>query len=93
MRFELLDLQTAPEETATIRRLSALGIHWRVGVEAYRGITGWIGRLIFEPQAPGTRYAVRRGPVTLHGRTQAEILAAAHDLDERRLRELLYSLG
>ncbi|HEX6940923.1 MAG TPA: hypothetical protein VF158_16010 [Longimicrobiales bacterium] len=93
MRFELLDLQTAQTETTTIRRISALGVHWRVQVEAYRGVAGWVGRLVFEPHVPGTRYETRHGPATLRGRTRAEVVAAAHELDERRLLVLLHSLG
>lgn len=93
MRFELLDVRTEPAGIATIRQISALGVHWRVVVEAYGGADGWSGRLVFEPRAAGTRHEARLGPYTLRGRTQAEILDAAHDIPERRLRELLHSLG
>src|SRR5690554_748466 len=65
MRFELLDFHSEPAETATIRRISALGIHWRVGVETFRGASGWAGRLVFEPQSPLSRHDTRRGPITL----------------------------
>ncbi len=93
MRFELLDFHSEPAETATIRRISALGIHWRVGVETFRGASGWAGRLVFEPQSPLSRHDTRRGPITLQAATQAEIVSAAYDIDERRLLALLHSLG
>ncbi|MFS8638046.1 MAG: hypothetical protein FWJ74_08155 [Gemmatimonadota bacterium] len=93
LRFELLDFHSAPDETATIRRISALGIHWRVRVETFKGVDGWAGRLVFEPQSPVMRYPPRRGPISLQGATQAEIVAAAHEIDERRLLALFHSLG
>ncbi len=93
MRFELLDFHSAPTETATIRRISALGIHWRVRVETFQGPSGWAGRLVFEPQSPVTRYDTRRGPIMLQAATQSEIIAAAHEIDERRLLAMFHSLG
>ncbi len=93
MRFELLDLQAEPEGVAPIRRISALGVHWRVSVATYPEAIGCIGRLIFEPQSPGTRHDTRYGPLTLRGRTREELLVRVHDMPDRRLLAYLHSLG
>lgn len=93
MRFELLEPGPVRPDTRAICRISALGIPWRVQVEAYPGPAGWSGRLRFEPEAVGTRHGSRVGPMTLRGRTHEDLLDAAYQLPERRIRELLHALG
>lgn len=93
MRFELLDFRSVPANTAAIRRLTALGIHWRVMVEAWPVRDTWTGRLIFTPDQPAPLFEPRQGPIMLRGGSRAEVLEAAHDIPERRLRALLHSLA
>jgi len=93
MGFELLDAGTARSSLTAIRRIVALGVHWRVTAEAWPGGDGWSGRLIFSPDHPAPAVEPRQGPVILHGRNRLEILAAAHDISEQRLRALLHSLA
>lgn len=93
MRFEFVERPVVPTSAATICRISALGTHWRVIVEAWEVRTGWQGRLVFSPDSPAPLFDPRFAPPTLRGRSQAEVLDAAHQLPERRLRELLYSFG
>lgn len=78
---------------ATICRLAGEGAKWRVQVEAWEGEHGFQGRFVFEPERPDGRRDQRVGPPQLRGRTSAEVLAAAHEVPERRLRALLHSLG
>lgn len=94
MRFELLEFRTAePPAATTVCRITALGIHWRVVVESHRDGGVWVGRLVFEPEAPATRYEPRYGPFAFRGGAQEAILDAAHQIPERRLLDLLHSLG
>jgi hypothetical protein len=75
---------------ATLCRLSTERGRWRVKVQAWDGREGWRGRLLFEPESGED---VREGPVALRGQSREDLLAAAHEISERRLRELLNSLG
>lgn len=82
-----------PVSAATICRISAHGIRWRVRVESWELGGTWSGRLVFEPDPPGSSTESRMGPVAFHGRSQAEVLDAVHQLPEQRFRELLHSFG
>jgi hypothetical protein len=78
--------------TSTVCRISADGAAWRVAVESWPAPTGREGRFVF---APDGRYALERprvGPTLLAGRTHEDIVAAAHELPDDRLRALLHSL-
>lgn len=85
----------AQEDAATICRLSAEGTHWRVRVESWEGGDGDVsGRFVFEPDGrPTSRYATRASGPALRARRREEVFAAAHELPEERLRELLHSLS
>ncbi len=93
MRFELLDLHVEPVGISPVCRIAALGIRWRVLVETYRAATGCAGRLIFEPDSPGTRHETRYGPLTLRGRSREDLLDRVHAMSMDRLTSLLHSLG
>ena len=79
--------------TATIRRMAAAGTRWRVRVETLPGNDGCTGRFLFEPDAPAARQDLRSGPLTLRGDSQEAVVAAAHDVPEEKLRQLLNSLA
>ncbi|HEX7052209.1 MAG TPA: hypothetical protein VF188_18515 [Longimicrobiales bacterium] len=95
MRFELdqLEPRAVSRRVVTICRIPADGTRWRVVVETWEDMGGWRGRLAFQPDSPETRADTRWGPVTLSGRTPTDILDVVHRLPERRLREVLHSLG
>ena len=82
------------QEAATICRLSAEGTHWRVRVESWRVADGDVsGRFVFEPDSPTSRLSPRASGPTLRAHRREEVFAAAHELPEERLRELLHSLS
>ncbi len=80
-------------EAATICRLSAEGTHWRVRVESWAVDGAVSGRFIFEPDGPRPMYAARASGPALRADRREEVFAAAHELPEARLRELLHSLS
>lgn len=78
----------------TIRRLTAEGIPWRVRAEVWSEEAGqFAGRITFEPDQERASVPVRTGPTSLRGGSQAEVIAEAHQLSERRLRAMLHALG
>ena len=84
----------AQEDAATICRLSAEGTLWRVRVESWEGKDGGVsGRFVFEPDGRESRYATRASGPALRAHRREEVFAAAHDMPEQRLRELLRSLS
>lgn len=93
MRFELAEEEAIARSSATICRIAAEGTHWRVLVETWEEGGEYRGRLIFEPEGVGQFFEVRQGPPMLHGQSREEVLAAAHELPEQRLRVLLHSLA
>jgi len=93
MHFELLDSDVVGGRATTIGRISAIGNRWRVQVETVHATEGWRGRLVFRPDSPAGGEPTRYGPYALRGQSRIEILHAAYQLPEQRLRELLFSLG
>ncbi len=78
-------------DRATICRISAEGTRWRVRVESWPVAEGEVsGRFVFEPE---TRYATRASGPALRAHRREEVFAAAHEMPEERLRELLHSLS
>lgn len=91
--YEQIDgLAFQPESTA-IRRLWLAPERWWVRVEAWRHGEFWIGRLVFVLDGMPPQFAARRGPPALLGRTREEVVSAAHEVSEARLREVLHSLA
>ncbi|MEX2285416.1 MAG: hypothetical protein WEE89_23220 [Gemmatimonadota bacterium] len=82
---------------ATIGRLDAERLRWRVVVEAWPAAQSYHGRLVFLPEAmpgqPAFESAPRQSGALLHGRTAEEIVIAAHELPEKHIRALLHSLA
>ncbi len=94
MRFQEYERHAHSEDTATICRLSAEGTHWRVRVESWDVGDGDVsGRFVFEPDGPAPRFAPRASGPALRARRHEEVFAAAHEMPEERLRELLHSLS
>lgn len=93
MRFELIDEEAVPREAPTICGISAEGIRWRVRVGTREAGQGYSGRFLFEPEDTASFFGPRRGPLMLRGGSREEVVAAAHELSERRLRQLLRSLA
>ncbi len=91
MQTPMYDPTNEDADRATICRISAEGTRWRVQVESWPIADGVVsGRFVFEPE---TRYSTRAsGPALKAGRRE-EVFAAAHELPEERLRELLHSLS
>jgi hypothetical protein len=77
---------------STVCRLSTERGRWRVKVETWGDVEGWRGRLLFEPEWPAAA-DVREGPAILRGPTREDLVSSAYEIPERRLKELLNSLG
>jgi hypothetical protein len=77
---------------STICRIPETGGHWRVLVETWPEADGVRGRFVFEPEGRANKPNRRAGGATLRAQRREELVAAAHELPERRLRELLNSL-
>lgn len=93
MRLSRENEATGSLDAATICRLSAEGTQWRVRVESWKVGDGVSGRFVFEPDGPASRHFTREsGPKLRAGRAE-DVFAAAHELPEERLRELLHSLS
>lgn len=94
MRFHTHHGQALPRNVVPICRLAAEGTHWRVSVESTQtGEGGVSGRFLFEPDGPSMGYTVRTSGPTLRAGHPEEVFAAAHEVSEERLRELLHSLS
>jgi hypothetical protein len=77
--------------SATIGRFDAERSRWRVVVEATLDQERYQGRLIFQRDDPGTMESRVSAPM-LTGRTPEEVVSAAHELPEKRVRAVLHSL-
>ena len=77
--------------SATIGRFDAECSRWRVVVEAWPNEERYQGRLIFQRDDPGTVQSRVSAPL-LTGRTPEEVVSAAHELPEKRVRAVLHSL-
>ena len=77
--------------SATIGRFDAERSRWRVVVEARLDQECYQGRLIFQRDDPGTVDSRVSAPL-LTGRTPEEVVSAAHELTEKRVRAVLHSL-
>lgn len=86
-------IEDEPRGTTTIRRLAAAGSRWRVRVETWTAAEGCRGRFVFEPDDVAPRGDARSGPPSLIGGSREDVVAAAYDFPEQRLRQLLNSLG
>jgi hypothetical protein len=93
MRFNVCEPDGPLGGASPLRRLTAGGGQWRVRVQSWRSGEGYHGRLVFEPEGRFPRQDHRCGPPALRGGTREELVAAAYDLPEPRLRALLHSLG
>jgi hypothetical protein len=92
MRFSVCEPDPAVRWASPLRRLTAGGGQWRVRVQSWRSEEGYEGRLVFEPEG---RFPSpdRFGPPALRGGSREEVVAAAYELTEPRLRALLHSLS
>ncbi len=91
MQTPMFDRSYEDADRATICRISAEGTRWRVQVESWPVAQDEVsGRFVFEPE---TRYATRASGPALRARRREEVFAAAHEMPEERLRELLHSLS
>ena len=77
--------------SATIGRFDAERSRWRVVVEARLDQECYQGRLIFQRDDPGNVESRVSAPM-LTGRTPEEVVSAAHELPEKRVRAVLHSL-
>jgi hypothetical protein len=94
MRLGILDGPASAPDAATICRLFAEGTRWRVRVESWEASDGGVsGRFVFEPDGPASWYATRESGPALRAGRREEVFAAAHEMPEARLRELLHSLS
>ncbi|MBX6364415.1 MAG: hypothetical protein IRZ00_11155 [Gemmatimonadetes bacterium] len=93
MRFEGDGSEHRRLTAATICRLFADGIRWRVKVESWDAEGGVSGRFVFEPDGPEPSFGPRMTGPALRARRREEVIAAAYDVPEHRLRELLRSLS
>jgi hypothetical protein len=75
-----------------IRRISQDRAHWRVQVETWPERDGFHGRVVFSREHAVARDQ-REGPDALRGSTREDVIAAAYNLPENRLQQLLRSLG
>lgn len=93
MRFELLKEPAAAQYAAAIRRIVVDRTQWRVLIETWHEDEAWWGRLVFQPDPPvHDLLGPRAGPVSFRGSTREEVVAAAHEVPEHRLRVVLRSL-
>jgi hypothetical protein len=79
--------------TAPLRRLTEGRERWRVLVETWYESDEVRGRLLFHPEAARPPQVARESSAMLHGRSREDVVAAAHELTEDRLRRVLHSLG
>jgi hypothetical protein len=77
--------------SSAILRIADFRTHWRVLVETWPSAAEYQGRLVFRADDVQPVPA-REGPPTLRGSTREEILRAAYDLPEAKIRATLRSL-
>jgi hypothetical protein len=78
--------------TTPLRRLTEGQHRWRVSVETWPEQDEFRGRLLFRTDA-GAPQVARESAAMLHGRSREEVLSAAHDIPDDRLRRVLHSLS
>ena len=78
--------------TTGLRRLTEGQERWRVMVETWAERDEFQGRLLFRTDAAGAPQMERESAAMLHGRSREDVLAAAHDIPDDRLRRVLHSL-
>lgn len=80
-------------QSSPLRRISEASKHWRVMVQTWVERDGYHGRFVFSPDRMPVPAEIREGPDALRGHTREEVIAAAYNLPEDRLKQLLRSLG
>lgn len=75
-----------------LRRLMEGQQRWRVMVETWHDRDEFQGRLLFRTEAANAPQVERESAAMLHGRSREDVLAAAHDIPDDRLRRVLHSL-
>lgn len=93
MRIELSEKELSRICATTICRLFAEGTRWRVRVESWEAEGGASGRFVFEPDDPSAAANSRQSGPALRAERREDVIRAAYDIPERRLRELLHSLA
>jgi len=78
---------------AVVARMGAERTRWRVMVEAWPSAGRYEGRLVFEPDNLGASASSRVTAPVLRGGSAEDVVGAAYDMSEKRLRELLHSLA
>lgn len=79
--------------TTPLRRLTEGRQRWRVMVETWYESDEFRGRLLFRSEAATAPQLERESAALLHGRSREEVVAAAHDIPDDRLRRLFHSLA
>lgn len=77
--------------SSAIARIAEFRTRWRVLVETWPVASQYEGRLVFCTDDP-TNAVARETAMVLRGPTREDVLRAAYDLPESRLRALLRSL-
>ena len=77
--------------SSTLGRLAAESSRWRVRVEAWPVADCYRGRLVFQTDDRNAG-RVRESADFLSGRSVEEVVIAAYELTEQRIRMLLHSL-
>lgn len=94
MRSGVRESDTVVGDVSAICRLTGEADGpWRVLVETWSDAGGVRGRLVFAREGGAYEIERRAGPAALQGRRREDVIAAAHELPERRLRQLLHSLA
>ena len=82
----------SPKCSATIGRFDAEYSRWRVVVEAWPKAEHFEGRLVFQQDDRSGSTAARVTAPMLSGRTPEEVVSAAYEMPEKRVRAVLRSL-
>jgi len=93
MRETLESAGEASSLTTICRLTGDEGGHWRVMVESWPESNGYLGRLVFARELGALVVEQRVGPAVLTGDRHEDVVAAAHELSERRMRDILHSLA
>jgi hypothetical protein len=78
--------------SSAIGRIADFRTHWRVLVETWPAATQFEGRLVFRSDEEQSARP-REWPGTLCGTTREDVVRAAYDVPEDRLRAMLRSLA